>query len=195
MLIADSRNDKRLLWIGGVLTFTGGLTLAKGAKLTVTLSGGEPADVSVSIPPVDGSLRHRRPIGDSDAAEVADECCPGGVCADGTCCEPPPFAAEGKAVAGAVLPQQGHWRSSILTAIGAGPLCRCFRRAFLASFWFCCRCCCSCLCLCFCSCPRLAGAASCFRRCPLPFLIDLQQFLLLLLLSKPRAVAWAQARC
>ena len=153
---------------GGVLTFTGGLTLAKGAKLTVTLSGGEPADVSVSIPPVDGSLRHRRPIGDSDAAEVADECCPGGVCADGTCCEPPPFAAEGKAVAGAVLPQQGHWRSSILTAIGTGP-----------SFWFC-----SCLC------PRLdggsGGAASCFRRCPLPFLIDLQQFLLLLLLSKPR---------
>ena len=151
---------------GGVLTFTGGLTLAKGAKLTVTLSGGEPADVSVSIPPVDGSLRHRRPIGDSDAAEVADECCPGGVCADGTCCEPPPFAAEGKAVAGAVLPQQGHWRSSILTAIGTGP-----------SFWFC-------------SCPRLdggsGGAASCFRRCPLPFLIDLQQFLLLLLLSKPR---------
>ena len=109
--------------------------------------------------------------------------------------EPPPFAAEGKAVAGAVLPQQGHWRGSVLTAVGAGPLCCCVRRAFLASFWFCCRCCCSCLCLCFCSCPRLAGAASCFRRCPLPFLIDLQQFLLLLQLSKPRAIAWAQARC
>ena len=172
MLIADSRNDKRLLWIGGVLTFTGGLTLAKGAKLTVTLSGGEPADVSVSIPPVDGSLRHRRPIGDSDAAEVSDECCPGGVCADGTCCEPPPFAAEGKAVAGAALPQQGHWRSSILTAIGTGP-----------SFWFC-----SCLC------PRLdggsGGAASCF-----PSSSTCNSSYSYFCSLNLAFVAWAQARC
>lgn len=67
---------------GGVLTFTGGLTLKANSSIQITLGGGEADDFSITIPPTaDATSRERRPI-------EQPSCCPGGVCADGSTCPP-----------------------------------------------------------------------------------------------------------
>ena len=86
----------------GVITFTGGLTLAKGQSLTVTLGGGDyELNMAATAAICDGTLRQRRPAWtgasrdeDDDSAGASccvpgSACCPGGVCGpDGSCFMP-----------------------------------------------------------------------------------------------------------
>ena len=93
---------------GGVVTFTGGLTLAKGEMLTITLGGGTiTADPAAAT--CDGTLRQRHSpskLVRQENGEDAGGCCPGGVCAPGqSCCEP---AGSKMAAPAAPAPKADH---------------------------------------------------------------------------------------
>ena len=114
----------------GVITFTGGLTLAKGQSLSVTIGGGDyelRMAASSSTTTCDSTLRQRRPAWTGAPREEQNDlsasccvpgsaCCPGGVCGpDGSCCMPE--TGDGKMMA--TQPQPLSQISGLAMAMGA----------------------------------------------------------------------------